>query len=194
MRSLLLLLLGCKGGPTAEECLTCTCTEEAQPSFGANHVTDPVDYADPPPTSGPHNPCWLEPGVYTEEPPDERWVHTMEHGAVVYLYNCPDGCADEVAQLEALHQEDTQRTLVAPYSLMTSRFAAVAWQNRLLADCLEAERFRQFHNEHVDNAPESTTAPPPEGCHDADDTGATDDTGGGDDSGGGDSGGGDSAR
>lgn len=170
---LLLAVLGCKEPEVASECVACTCSEENIVSSGASHVEGGVDYQDTPPTGGDHDPCWLASGVYEEEYPDERWVHSMEHGLVVYLYNCPEGCADEVAELESLAGEDAAHTIVVPYTEMDSKFAAAAWYWRITADCLEVERFRKFHEDHVDQAPESVTSDPASHC-DEEDTGSTD--------------------
>lgn len=74
-----------------------------QPSPGAlehQHVSGPVKYAVLPPVGGPHNPIWMNAGVYTKPVPSERAVHDLEHGAVWIVYD-PNLPADEVAQLQA---------------------------------------------------------------------------------------------
>jgi hypothetical protein len=50
------------------------------------HVTGPVTYAVTPPVGGPHNPVWMNAGVYTAPIPPERAVHNLEHGAIWITY------------------------------------------------------------------------------------------------------------
>lgn len=65
-----------------------------------DHVTGRVTYAVTPPVGGPHNPVWMNAGVYTKPVPSERAVHNLEHGAVWITYR-PDLPAAEVKQLVA---------------------------------------------------------------------------------------------
>jgi hypothetical protein len=65
-----------------------------------DHVTGPVTYSVLPPVGGPHNPIWMNAGVYTKPIPTERAVHNLEHGAVWITYD-PKLPADEVAALTA---------------------------------------------------------------------------------------------
>ena len=65
-----------------------------------NHVTGPVKYAVLPPVGGPHNPVWMNAGVYTKPVPTERAVHNLEHGAVWITYN-PNLSAADVKKLTA---------------------------------------------------------------------------------------------
>lgn len=62
------------------------------------HVDGPVKYSITPPVGGPHNPVWMNAGVYTAPVPAERAVHNLEHGAVWITYR-PNLTADQVAQL-----------------------------------------------------------------------------------------------
>lgn len=64
------------------------------------HVSGPVDYSIVPPVGGPHDPTWMNAGVYTKPIPSERAVHNLEHGAVWITYD-PDLPAASVAQLVA---------------------------------------------------------------------------------------------
>lgn len=138
--------------------------EESQPVVAFTHVTDPIDYPDPPPTSGNHNPCWVAFGEYDHEIADERWVHNLEHGGVVFLYHCPSGCAAEVAELEALIV-GKPFALLTPYSLLPEPgFAVVSWGHRLVTDTLDTVAFEAFYDAHVDQGRESITAGPPASC------------------------------
>lgn len=145
-------------------CTSCgACVESQTLEPGAAHVAGGIDYADLPPLGGSHDPCWTRFGIYESEVPDERWVHNLEHGAVVFLYNCPDGCADEIAALEFV-ASPRPFALVMPYAALPGRFAAVAWGHRLVSECYDEEAFQAFYEAHVNHAPESSTSPPPGGC------------------------------
>jgi hypothetical protein len=147
----------------AGECTACGACVESFRDLSTQHVAGEIDYPDPPPAGGAHNPCWLPFGVYDSEPPDERWVHNMEHGAVVFLYNCPDGCPDEVAELEIM-AASRPFALVAPYAALPGRYAAVAWGFRLVSECFDRAALEGFYEAHVNHGPESSTSPPPGGC------------------------------
>jgi hypothetical protein len=71
-----------------------------------DHVAGPVTYSVLPPVGGPHNPIWMNAGVYTEPIPSERAVHNLEHGAVWITYN-PSLALDEVAQLVAFVEKQS---------------------------------------------------------------------------------------
>jgi len=61
----------------------------------ANHISPGTQarYLTDPPTSGPHysvrGEAPLPWGFYARQYPPEDWVHNLEHGGVVILYNCP---------------------------------------------------------------------------------------------------------
>jgi hypothetical protein len=73
-----------------------------------NHVTTPVTYSVLPPVGGPHNPVWMNAGVYTKPVPTERAVHNLEHGAVWITYN-PNLPKADIAKLTAFV---TRQTLI----------------------------------------------------------------------------------
>jgi len=135
-------------------CTSCGDCEESQRISSALHVAAPIDYADLPPLGGNHAPCWTRYGVHASEVLDERWVHNLEHGAVVFLYNCPEGCPDQLARLTEL-AASRPFALVTPYAALPGQFAAVAWGHRLVSECFDEEVFRQFYESYVDKAPES---------------------------------------
>lgn len=47
-----------------------------------------IQYSSNPPSSGPHYPIWAGWQEYLTPVPRPFWVHSLEHGAVVLLYNC----------------------------------------------------------------------------------------------------------
>ena len=151
----------------AELCTGCdTCSYEEIPVRSAQHVAGGIDYDDPPPAGGDHDPCWAPFGIHDEEVPDENFVHNLEHGGVVFLYGCTD-CPDEIRQLGDLVRDVPRGTaILTPYAALPTRFGAVAWQHRLLLDCFDSETFRTFYDAFVDQAPESVTADPSAACMD----------------------------
>lgn len=50
-----------------------------------------IKYLERIPTIGPHRPLWARHGEYKYVPP-QRWLHNVEHGAIVVLYH---PCADQ---------------------------------------------------------------------------------------------------
>lgn len=127
------------------------------------HTTNPLVYADLPPTSGPHNPCWARYNVHETAALPERWVHNLEHGAVVFLYNCPEGCAADVAALTSL-VTPLQRTILTPYPALPGKFAVVSWGHRLVTECVDPVAFMKFYQANFDHAPESEPEGPDDGC------------------------------
>jgi hypothetical protein len=147
-------------GPDAgdEPCTSCGACVESRAVTSAQHVAGGIDYADKPPFGGSHDPCWTRFGVHEREVADEHWVHNLEHGAVVFLYHCPDGCEDELAALEFL-AATRPFVLVMPYADLPTRFGAVAWGHRLLTECFDEGAFETFYELYSDQAPESSASP-----------------------------------
>ncbi|HTK88919.1 MAG TPA: DUF3105 domain-containing protein [Verrucomicrobiae bacterium] len=86
-----------------------------------------VPYNSDPPTSGPHLPYIAPWGVHNVPIVRELQVHNLEDGGVVIQYNCPNGCADLVTQLEAIVKGYDRQVLLAPYPGMKTRIALTAW-------------------------------------------------------------------
>lgn len=144
-------------------CSTCGACEETLEIRSAQHKPEPINYSDNPPAGGDHASCWAPFGVHASAVPEARWVHNLEHGAVVFLYNCQNGCAAEQKELEAI-AKGRPFALVTPDARLPKRFAAVAWGVRLVSDCLDREAFERFYDKHVDRAGESSSSGPPGGC------------------------------
>jgi hypothetical protein len=114
------------------------------PATAANHVSScsstGCGNGENPPNSGLHCPTWLSCRSYTTEQPRCSWIHNLEHGHAVFLYNCPEGCPDEVAKLVAAKDQarvgsnGVRRALVAPDSQLPKRFAAMVWRRTYLMD------------------------------------------------------------
>ena len=134
----------------------------------ARHVTEcsPITYPMNPPVYGDHYPFWALYKSYSVPVPLGFLVHDLEHGAVVLLYNCPDGCADEVAVaqalLDALPQdprctaEVKHQTILSPDPTLPTRWATVAWGHSLTADCFDTAAVRGFYDANVGRGPEDS--------------------------------------
>lgn len=160
-----LLATGCTTLPNLSE----ICGSDAELSdttiLSAQHVEGEVDYPDHPPMGGDHNECWTSWTAHPTEVPEENWVHNMEHGGVVFLYNCPESCDDEVASLtDFVAGLPTGRAVLTPYAEMDWQFGAVAWEHRLLTGCLDLDAFQSFFDEHVGHGTEDMTGDPGTGC------------------------------
>jgi hypothetical protein len=146
----------------------CTTVVEQHPDEGATHISCslPTDYLTSPPSSGNHYQCWAAYQTYAAPIPWGNLVHSLEHGAIVIVYNCPDGCADDVASIQSFIAGlplDTDcspslgkdRIILMPDpTLVGVRFAASAWTWTLRADCFDPLAFRQFFDDHYDHGRE----------------------------------------
>jgi hypothetical protein len=121
----------------------------------------PIVYSSNPPSSGEHYPTWADFGVYDFPLPRGYWMHNLEHGAVVVTYNCPNGCAEELAAaktwLAALTPDATcpagpARILLVPDPLLDVTWAASSWGFTLRADCFDAAVFSKFFSDHAGQA------------------------------------------
>jgi hypothetical protein len=144
-----------------------TPVERHVPNEGDEHVpvgTD-IQYATNPPASGPH---YAQPGLapaqagmYDEALLDEIWVHNLEHGYIVILYDC-DGDCDEafLDQLQVVFDATppsafgNRKMVITRYPGLQPAFMAVAWDVQLDFDSLDAPGMLAFYERHVDNGPE----------------------------------------
>lgn len=106
------------------------------------HVTTPVRYPQTPPAGGPHNPVWLNCGVYASPVPNENAVHDLEHGAVWITYR-PDLPAAQLATLKQLVGAQTYLDLT-PYPGLPAPVVASAWGKQLRADGASDPRLARF--------------------------------------------------
>lgn len=126
-----------------------------------------IEWSTNPPVTGMHYPIWaawdrdyatLERGYY---------VHNLEHGGIVFLYNCPQdgGCPDVVAQLDdvargfstddACEAPVRNRMVVTADPLLPEgvQVAAAAWGVMYTASCFDPYVLT-FARGHYNHAPE----------------------------------------
>lgn len=150
--------------PDGGTCATCDgACEETLALDSPVHIEGDILYSDTPPAGGPHNGCWAPYGFHEEPVRPENWVHNLEHGAIVLLYRCPEGCDLELGELRTF-AEARSRVLVTPYAAMSGRFAAVSWGQRLVTTCLDLDAFAAFYDTRFNRGLENVGAGPPSGC------------------------------
>ncbi|MDP2711818.1 MAG: DUF3105 domain-containing protein [Solirubrobacteraceae bacterium] len=145
------------------------CVYRAFPNEGEEHTAEPLtaeDFETNPPTSGTHNPNPAPDGLYVtgNEPAIENWVHTLEHGRVLFQYK-PGTDEAVVSQLEALFNEDVagsgggyHSVLMQNNTDMPFEVAAVAWRHYMACETFTPrtiEALRVFRDELVDKGPET---------------------------------------
>ena len=116
-----------------------------------NHICldKKIIYEEDIPTSGMHRPVWVTYGEYVfmvwlnifnfdsnlnklnwKFKPRERWIHAIEHGAAVFLY---DPCASEIeiAKFKQLAKSCLRRHVITPSNSLGERFNVVTYGCRL---------------------------------------------------------------
>jgi hypothetical protein len=150
--------------PAPADAGPCQVQRATPPDEGGAHVAlcAAVSFMSKPPASGAHYPSWPVFRTYAAPVPWGFVVHGMEHGAVVLAYNCPGGCAQEVAAATAVIAKVPVKpgcgrapVIMMPDPTLDTRWAAAAWGHTLRATCFDSERFAAFIAERSDKGPES---------------------------------------
>jgi Protein of unknown function (DUF3105) len=122
-----------------------------------------------PPTSGPHYSVAGSapvPWGTVDTLVEGQFVHNLEHGGIVILYNCPSGTdctslknsltdyVQKLVPLEPTYGEP--KIIMTPYSHgMTKKVALVAWHYIEFLDSYDQNAITQFYENHVDQGPEA---------------------------------------
>ncbi len=141
--------------------------------LGRNHVEtgSSVTYEFCPPTSGSHYNASrlgpIPPVFYGKDDTTvpEGWIHNLEHGAMVVLYRCPEGCAtDAQTALGALQQQlpasplcgfpPGSNVVVTRFDQLPTPYAAVVWGRVVFLDSLDVSAITTFYAQSADRAPE----------------------------------------
>ncbi len=156
-----LVLLARGGGRLALE------VGEEVPLEGAEHI--PIDtqpeYRTRPPASGPHYARSLQPGFYEEVVlkevpyPEGYLVHNLEHGYVIFWYDCSqltdDACDELKALIQSVMSERPGAKLIAfPYPGLEAPVVLTSWGRRMALPNPNAEDMRAFVAANYNRAPE----------------------------------------
>jgi Protein of unknown function (DUF3105) len=112
-----------------------------------NHVLGTVVYDRTPPAGGPHNPIWLNCGVYAQPVTDVNAVHSLEHGAVwiTYLPSLPPAAVSTLRHLVESHYAGHDRfVILSPYPGQPAPVMATAWGNQLAVGSASDSRLAEF--------------------------------------------------
>lgn len=154
---------------------SCNARERNVPTQESPHV-DPdagaIVYLTNPPASGPHYPVWARWGAW----PDLArgyWVHNLEHGGVVLLYNCASSACTAtrdalVAASRTIPMDPactptdaepaTVRVVITNDTAITTPIAGAAWGWLYAADCVDPASIRSFYTRHAGMATENFCA------------------------------------
>lgn len=106
------------------------------------------------PTIGPHRPLWARYGEY-KFLPTQRWLHNVEHGAIVGLYH---PCADpeQVDQLRRIIKKCLFRHIITPYLNLTQErpIALVGWSASLEMSNFDFDLCKNFIKFYARTGPE----------------------------------------
>ncbi|MER3390766.1 MAG: DUF3105 domain-containing protein [Microcella sp.] len=106
------------------------------------HVQTAVDYDQTPPAGGPHNPAWLNCGIYEEPVPNENAVHSLEHGAVWVTYDPAQLSDDEIDRLR--DAMPSTYMILSPYDGLDAPVYASAWGFQVALDGVDDPRLNDF--------------------------------------------------
>lgn len=106
------------------------------------------------PTFGPHRPIWPVFGEY-KFVPVQRWLHSLEHGGIVMLY---DPCTQPllVDRLRQLLVGCFRKHIITPYTLLTKErpLALLAWGCSLEMATIDESEVKSFIKKYALHGPE----------------------------------------
>lgn len=128
--------------------------------------TDSGPYASDPPAGGKHYASTYRAGFYNEsdvaglpQRPEGYLVHNLEHGYILYYYNCaadPNINCDELKQaIQDVQQEfNTRKTIAFPWDTLETPIVMVSWGRLMPLETLDKDVMRQFYRANLNKAPE----------------------------------------
>ncbi|XP_067136893.1 uncharacterized protein [Centruroides vittatus] len=139
-----------QGIESIEEC------EDIPDNYIAKHfcMTDKIYYNKDIPTYGYHRPLWPVFGEYKFVPP-QRWLHNLEHGAIVMLYH-PCTHPFIVNELQSIVKDCIRKHIIsASNNLPLERpLTLLSWGCRLSMNHVNPETVISFIKRHALHAPE----------------------------------------
>jgi len=120
-----------------------------------------------PPTSGTHFPTWWEAGFYDENSPEVTGVaspagylvHNLEHGHVIFWYNCtlvtPEECDTLKGQLRTVIEgANTNKVIAFPWATTDVPVVATSWGQMLKMGTFDPQLAAEMIRRNRNHAPE----------------------------------------
>ncbi|HEY9888274.1 MAG TPA: DUF3105 domain-containing protein [Candidatus Obscuribacterales bacterium] len=128
------------------------------PDQGRDHVAPgaPVTYDSDFPTSGPHDPTPVMPGVYSASQRPEQLVHSLEHGNIVIYYDQPT--ADTMTTLASWASQFPgawDGVVVVPKAGLGTEVVLTAWTKKLRMPQFSPEAAATFIDAYRGRGPEN---------------------------------------
>ncbi len=146
---------------------------------------DEFKYNSNPPTSGPHDPDSIRPGIYGEAQDKYKLIHSLEHGYVVVHYNCAlpisnfqfsiskvsahednevatdsgtikTDCALAQTLVDWAKKMELKKLIVQPNSTIDKSIVLVAWDRMLKMDTFDEKLAEKFVKAFRNKGPEAT--------------------------------------
>lgn len=125
---------------------------ETQPAQHIQPGDSHPDYNSNPPTSGWHYPKPAEWGFYDKELPDERLVHSLEHGGIWISYkNVSDSTRSKLQQLA---QEYPKSVIITQRSENDTPIAVASWGKLMKLQSFDRDRIVEFIEKNMNYSPE----------------------------------------
>ncbi len=128
------------------------------PSQGQRHLPagQPHNYSDSFPTSGPHDPRWVQAGFYTSPQSQTMTVHAIEHGNIVIYYDKPGGNALETLKSWAsIYSGQWDGIVVMPKPGIGETVVLTAWTKKLTLEKFDASAAAAFIDIYRGRGPEN---------------------------------------
>ena len=124
--------------------------------------SDPGQYNSDPPTSGPHYPDEGEAGFFDSniyKYPAGYLVHNLEHGYIIYWYNCDllseSSCTELKTQLKQVINDLGQTKVIAyPWPSIDVPVVATSWGRLQKFEVFDADQAKAFYRANLNRAPE----------------------------------------
>jgi hypothetical protein len=141
----------------------------AVPVESRDHVepgTDPGPHNSNPPTSGRHYPSELDAGFYDESQvagigphPEGYLVHNLEHGYVIFWYNCrrldQAACDEMKSEIQAVMNEfDGVKLIAFPWDSIDTPIVLTSWGQMQPMERFDEAQARSFIRRNRYHAPE----------------------------------------
>jgi len=138
---------------TVESLLHC---DNVPKNFLPKHhcMNEKINYKELLPTYGNHRPLWPKYGEYRFVP-RERWLHNIEHGSVVLLYD-PCVIHSEVEKLKKLVRNCIKKYIITPTTFLSPKrpMALIAWGCKLEMSKVNENEVTSFIRKYGMKGPE----------------------------------------